>query len=114
LMLENSVQTHASLNRVRTALGLEPREKASFNVFIDEEHVIEPFANEMELVAVDDFAAVHDLILYAVAPALNDGEVEYDTPLLQELTAALVSIDAAGVERSGAFGQNRLWVWRRN
>lgn len=114
LMLENSAQTHASLNRIRAALDLDPRQPAPFNVFIDEDAVIATFSEEMELVAVDDFSAIHDLILYAVQPALRDGEVEYDTPLLQELTAALVAIDAAEVDRRGAFGQNRLWVWRRD
>lgn len=112
LMLENSVQSHARLNGLRGSLGLPPRPVAEFNVFIDEETVIAPFAERAELIDVDDFSAIHDLVLYAVQPALGDGEVAYDTPLMEKLTEALVTLNGEEIERRGAFGQNRLWVWR--
>jgi hypothetical protein len=112
LMLENSVQTHARLNHVRTALGLPVRPAAEFNLFVDEEHVIAPFEAEMMLRDVEDFGAIHDLLLYAVDPALGDGDVRYDSPLMTALTDALLALGrTAGTQLP--FGQNRLWVWER-
>jgi len=113
LMLENSVQTHTTLNEVRVSLGLDVRPAAEFNVFIDEDSVIQPFTEVMELVAVDDFSALHDLLLYAVQPAIGDGNVEYDTPLLRTLTQALATLGEIDGDAK-PYGQNRLWVWQKN
>jgi SAM-dependent methyltransferase len=112
LMIENSVQTHGALNQVRTALGLPARPAAEYNVFIDEARVIRSFEKVMKLVAVEDFAAIHDLVLYAVQPALADGKIEYDSPLMTKLTDALLALGEGGAQ-VGGFGQNRLWVWRK-
>ena len=112
LMLENSVQTHARLNDVRTALGLPVRPAAAFNHFIDEDSVIAPFAHDMALRDVEDLGAIHDLLLYAVEPSLGDGEVQYDSPLLTALTEALLVLGRGAGEQL-PFGQNRLWVWER-
>ena len=81
-MIENSAQTHAALNSVRRALGLPNRPPAEYNVFIDEPRVVKAFEDAMTLAEVEDFSALHDLLLYAVAPALEDGQVQYDTPLM--------------------------------
>lgn len=112
LMLENSVQTHARLNDVRTALGLPVRPAAEFNHFIDEDAVIAPFAQEMALRDVEDLGAIHDLLLYAVEPSLGEGEVQYDSPLLTAVTEALIALGRSAGEQL-PFGQNRLWVWER-
>jgi SAM-dependent methyltransferase len=112
LMIENSVQTHRALNDVRVALGLPARPAADYNVFIDEKRVIEPFKQIMQLVEVDDFGSIHDLLLYAVGPALSGGEVQYDSPLMTRTTDAILALAEKGLG-AGGFGQNRLWVWRR-
>jgi hypothetical protein len=112
LMLENSVQTHAVLNRVRVTLGLPARPSASYNVFIDEPKVIAAFQQSMSLVTVDDFSALHDMMLYAIEPSATDGEVHYDSALMTRLTDAVLQLAELGLGGSG-FGQNRLWVWRK-
>jgi ubiquinone/menaquinone biosynthesis C-methylase UbiE len=112
LMIENSVQTHGALNEVRKALGLPPRPPASYNVFIDEPKVIEPFKKTMTLQAIDDFGSLHDLLLYAVDPAATDGEVHYDSKLMTRLTDASLALSELGLGANG-FGQNRLWVWKK-
>jgi SAM-dependent methyltransferase len=112
LMIENSVQTHARLNYVRAVLGLSSRPPADYNVFIDEPRVISVFEDVMQLVAIDDFGAVHDLLLYAVGPSLGHGDVEYDSPLMTRLTDALIALGETA-SRTGGFGQNRLWVWQK-
>jgi hypothetical protein len=113
LMLENSTATHGTLNDIRVALGLSPRDPAAYNVFIDEPAVIEPFRDTMTLERVEDFGAIHDLMLYAVAPAVSGGEIRYDTPEMTALTDALLALGDRGVETFGPFGQNRLWIWKR-
>ena len=112
LMIENSVQTHRVLNEVRQALGLPGRPAADYNVFIDEPAVIEPFTQTMTLVDVEDFGSIHDLMLYAVTPSLANGKIEYDTPLMARLSDAVLALSDLGL-KTGAFGQNRLWVWRK-
>lgn len=113
LMLENDAQSHARLNDIRHALGLPPRPVASFNVFIDRSRVIDPFTRRMELEAVEDVSAIHDLMLYAVFPSLHDGEVRYDTDEMSALTKALLAMKhTTGIDVQG-FGQNKLWVWRK-
>jgi len=111
-MIENSVQTHAALNDVRRALGLPNRPPAEYNVFIDEPRVVKSFEDTMTLAQVEDFSALHDLLLYAVGPALEDGQVQYDTPLMGKVTDAALALAEAGIG-TGAFGQNRLWIWQK-
>jgi SAM-dependent methyltransferase len=113
LMLENSTKTHGTLNDIRVSLGLSRREPAAYNVFIDEVAVVEPFRDTMTLEGVEDFGGIHDLMLYAVAPAVNGGEIRYDTPEMTALTDALLALRHRGVETFGPFGQNRLWIWKR-
>lgn len=111
LVLENSKQTHAKLNGARTALGLPERPAASYNVFIDEPTVIDTFRKEATLDTVDDFGGVHDLMLYAVLPAIGNGEIEYDGPVMTKLTEALIAL--GNDMPVGPSGQNRLWVFRK-
>jgi ubiquinone/menaquinone biosynthesis C-methylase UbiE len=112
LMLENSRQTHAALNDVRQALGLPKRPAADYNIFIDEPTVVAPFQKTMALAEVEDFSALHDLLLYAIGPALEDGQVQYDTPLMTKVADASLALAQLGLG-TGAFGQNRLWIWKK-
>lgn len=113
MMLENEREAHARLNLIRRSLGLPAREAASYNVFIDSGKVIEPFKAQMELLAAESVSALHDLMLYAVAPAAGNREVEYDTPLMKTLTDAILFVKANGMSHPVGFGQNVLWVWRK-
>ena len=114
LMLENSAQSHARLNAVRETLGLAPRSPASYNIFIDEQEVIEPFKKEMKLVKTESMSGVHDLMLYAVLPASSDGNVQYDSPLMTTLTRALLHLNHNGSSEIQGLGQNVLWVWQKS
>ena len=113
LMLENSLQCHRRLNALRAAVDLPERVPAEFNVFVDEERVVDPFRDHMTLEAVDDFGALHDLALYVVQAALSNGEILYDTPMMSGLTDAILEMRERGVSGSPPIGQNRLWVWRK-
>jgi SAM-dependent methyltransferase len=113
LMLENSQQAHARLNEARKSLGLEPRLPATYNVFIDEQHLLSAVQSSVRLVQVRDFASLHDLFLYALAPSLRGGIVEYDTPLMEKVTALSLYLNREYGDTL-SVGQNRIWIWQAN
>lgn len=113
LMLENEREAHSRLNQIRQSLGLPNREAASYNVFIDSGGVVEPFKNHMDLLETEAVSSLHDLLLYAVAPAAANREVEYDTPLMKTLTDAILCLKKNGMDHPEGYGQNVLWVWRK-
>ena len=113
-MIENSHHTHGRQNSAREALGLEPRAPADFNRFFTEQEIRDHLAGAgLDLVETEDFSSFHDLILYAVIPAINGGSVDYDHPAVA--AAAEMSSHFAAQEKSafGAFGQNRLYICRK-
>ncbi len=114
LLAENVVQTHGRQNALREAVGLPARAPASFNRFLDDGEVRSWPGDAFTLVAVDDFAALHDLVLYVLVP-LATGEIAYDHPLVDAATSLLLST-GAGEQLDGfpAVGQNRLYVFRKD
>lgn len=114
LMIENSRQTYDEQNRCRTLLGLPPRVPASFNLFFDEARIRPHLAAlGLELLDVEDFISLHDIVLYALVPAINGGEVDYGHPLVEAATKLSIALSADRPGAFGAFGQNRLFVARR-
>ena len=114
LMIENCLDTFGAQNAARIALGLEPRTPAAFNrFFTDAEMYAHVEAAGLALVEVEDFASLHDLLLYVLLPAANGGAIEYDHPIVSA-AAELVTVPRDGPRPDfGAFGQNRLYVCRR-
>ena len=115
VLIENSLDTYGAQNRCREILGLQPRTPASFNLFLDEKEIGRHAARlGLELVEIEDFITLHDLVLYVLLPAINGGQVDYEHPLVK--AAALLSGGVSARERSafGAFGQNRLFHWRKS
>lgn len=114
VLIENSAQSHARQNAARTAVGLPPREPAAFNVFLDEEAFLPAAAQVAELKGIEDFASLHDLALYVLAPAAGDGEIDYAHPLVELATMVELRSSEDGVgDGFGSFGQNRLFVFER-
>jgi hypothetical protein len=111
LVLENAVETHAEQNRLRECLHLPPRPVAEYNRFLPDAAVREVLGRHGSVVQVDDFGALHDLLLYVLIPATNGGTVDYSHPLVQAATDLSVAIQ--GQTAFPAFGQNRLWVMKR-
>lgn len=111
VLAENSVHTHAAQNALRVTAGLPAREVASYNRFLDEGPLLAHLAATCDLVAVDDFGALHDLILYVLVPLANGGTVDYDHPLVRAATElCLSSPERLAV---GPYGQNRLYAFRK-
>jgi SAM-dependent methyltransferase len=111
LVLENAVETHAEQNRLRELLHLPSRPVAEYNRFLPDAAVRDLLGQHGTVVQVEDFAALHDLLLYVLIPATNGGTVDYAHPLVQATTDLLVGLQ--GQTEFPAIGQNRLWVMRR-
>jgi SAM-dependent methyltransferase len=110
VMIENSKTTYATQNESRAALGLPPRTPAEFNLFFDEEEILHHISTlGFDLIETDDFSSLHDLALYVLAPAINDGKLDYEHPLVHAATRLSLSRPT----ECGAYGQNRMFVCRR-
>ena len=113
-MIENSTSTHGKQNDAREILGLDRRPVSEFNRFFSEEEMRSHIANaKLELVEIEDFGSLHDLVLYALLPAANGGTVDYDNQIVHAAARLSIALSATGENRFGDFGQNRLYVARR-
>lgn len=111
LLIENTLQAYSRQNGARKALGLPDREPPWHNLFLDEDLLFSHLEGRLEIVAIEDFASLHDLLLYALVPASSGGDVDYDHPIVAAATELLLNHEPA--RAVGAFGQNRLFVLRR-
>lgn len=114
-MVENSRQTHAGQNDLREALGLARRAPAEFNVFFDDERIVPELHAQFAEVRIEDFATLHDLLLYVLLPASNGGRVEYGHPVVEAATE--LGLRAPGLLPDAlagypTVGQNRLYACR--
>jgi ubiquinone/menaquinone biosynthesis C-methylase UbiE len=114
VMIENSAETHARQNDLRQMLGLERRKVAEFNLFFDDAAIRAALPGlGLELVDVEDFGSLHDLVLYVLLPTTNGGEIDYTNPLVAKAAELNAKMSAAFPGSLGAFGQNRMYVCRR-
>ena len=119
IVLENNTKTYGNQNRLRGYAGLVSRVPDTYNCFMDEDAVL-VCAGELGLTkfAVEDFASLHDIVLYVLLPAVNGGVVEYDHPLVEAAKQVQLGsagqFDTGGTGPFGPFGQNRLYHWRKS
>jgi SAM-dependent methyltransferase len=111
LLIENTSDGFARQNELRSAVGLAPRTPAEFNLFLEDGKVRELLDRSCDLVSAEDFATLHDLLLYVLTPLVNGGQVDYGHPLVKAATELTLSLPTR-VE-IGPYGQNRLYVFRR-
>lgn len=114
VMIENSTNTYEAQNQCRELLGLGPRTPATFNHFFVEADLLPHIRSiGLELVDVEDFISLHDLALYVLVPAINDGEVDYGHPLVEAATELTRAVSATTPNAFGSFGQGRLYCCRK-
>ena len=111
LMIENSMASYRKQNECREFLGLSPREPAEFNLFFDESEIRPHITYAgLDLIDVEDFSSLHDLMLYVLLPSISDGQVDYGHPLIQAAAALSERVFSQEPGVFGDFGQNRLFV----
>jgi SAM-dependent methyltransferase len=111
VVLENTVQAFERQNDLREAGGLPRRTPPEHNLFIDEGPFLELAGELLERVDVDEFAALHDLLLYVLVPMMNGGTVNYGAPVVEAATTLLLA--RPELLRGAGAGQNRLFLFRR-
>ena len=87
----------------------------SYNKFLTET-TFESFVEDelkAEIVLSQNFASLHDILLYVLLPHLNAGQVVYDHPLMESVTELLKNVPEQFSESFGRFGQNNLYVLTR-
>lgn len=115
LILENFVGSYSAQNALREAIGLTPRTPDPYNLFLNE-NAFETFTKVdlgLELLAVEDFGSLHDVILYVLLPYVNSNKTNYDHPLMDAVTFLLENSADLTQQSFGSFGQNKLYVFRR-
>jgi ubiquinone/menaquinone biosynthesis C-methylase UbiE len=114
LMIENCRQTYDAQNQARELVGLPKRIPAEFNHFLDETTLL-PFLPSvgLEVLHIEDFISLHDLVLYVLVPMVNGGNVDYEHPMVAAATSLNTSLSRLKPNSLGAFGQNRLYKCRK-
>lgn len=116
LMLENSQQNYVRQNYARIAVGLARRVPPSFNLFLDEETIL-PYCKGLglELIQIDDFGSLHDLMLYVILTAAEPNKDHYDEQVIIKAAELTMNLAAKGDGYPfGSFGQNRLYVFKKS
>lgn len=114
IMIENSKTSYALQNHCRNVLGLASRRPADFNLFLDEAEIRPHIVSTgLELIEVEDFSSLHDLMLYVLVPAINEGDVDYGHPLVRAAMTLSRELSANMPNTFGSFGQNRMFVCRK-
>ena len=115
VIIENFTQSYANQNLLRQVIGLPPRTPDPYNKFINEKEFQEFIVEKLNLEYVysENFGSLHDLLLYVLLPHINDGKVIYDHPLMESVTSMLESIPDNFRDSFGNFGQNNLYVFKK-
>ncbi|MGL5090014.1 MAG: class I SAM-dependent methyltransferase [Aeromonas sobria] len=114
LMLENSTGSYSRQNYLRTLGGLEKREPAEFNHFMNEE-LVNNQLNSLGFFKVKSncFSTLHDVVLYVLLPMINGGKVDYENPIVEAAAKLSSALTENGDEMLGDYGQNRLYLYRK-
>jgi len=113
VLIENIAKTYSKQNQLREFVGLEKRTPAEFNHFIDEAKFLSYAEQKLNLVYVEDFTSFHDIILYVLLPMINGGKVDYEHPIILAATKLLLANPEELSNSFGDFGQNRLYVFKK-
>lgn len=116
MILENFGGSYSNQNLLRESAGLIARRPDPYNRFINEAEFESFMTDELGLFheVTDDFGSLHDILLYVLIPAMNQGKVDYSHPIMEAVTTLLTKMPEDFHNRFGPFGQNRLYVFRKS
>ncbi len=113
VLIENIIQTYSKQNQLRVSVGLEKRKPDKFNHFIDEPGFLSHAEKKLNLVHMENFASLHDIVLYILVPMINGGCVDYEHPIVSAATELLLSNPKEFSNLFGNFGQNQLYLFHK-
>ncbi len=115
VLIENFTQSYANQNLMRQLINLPPRTPDPYNKFIDETFLEDFVVKDLNLKLAysENFGSLHDLLLYVLLPHINNGKVAYDHPLMESVTSLLERIPDNFKHDFGNFGQNKLYVFKK-
>lgn len=115
IIIENFINSHANQNKLRELIDLPLRVPDSYNKFLDE-NLFERFVNNeagLKILETDNFASLHDILLYVLLPHINSGAISYEHPLMNTVTELLANLPTELSSSFGYYGQNNLYVLKR-
>ncbi len=86
IICETTIQAFERQNDLREAGGLLRRRALEHNLFVNEVPFLERGRETLELVSVDEFAAMHDVVLHVLVPMVNCGTPDHAHPLVEATT----------------------------
>ena len=114
LMLENSRQSKDMQNDLRESFGLTRRPDAEYNLFLDEKWLIPFLKTKFVIKATEEFAGLHDLVLYCIGIIATGKEPCYDCKLVKKATQDTIKhYEKFGKYPNIPYGQNKLWVLKK-
>ncbi len=116
IIIENFEGSYGNQNLLRQLIELPARVPDQYNKFLNE-NIFEEFLRSelsLDIVLSENFASLHDIMLYVLIPHIDSGKVNYDHPLMESVTALLEKLPEEFKTNFGNFGQNRLYLLRRS
>lgn len=111
-LIENIREGRLTQTRLRESVGGASRGYPPYNLFFDREILGRLLSKIFHSVYREDFAGLHDLMLYVLIPMINEGEVDYEHPLMDAVTALSLS-NPKFFHYLGGVGQNIFYACRK-
>lgn len=112
-LLENFTDSFELQNKYRNTLNMQDREVAEFNVFFEEQWLVDTLQKNGLLIAETvHFSGIHDLLQYILIPGAGTGEVDYESPITRALVDLQLENESFRNALNLTIGQNRLVVIR--
>lgn len=93
IFIENFINSRNKQDDLREVVGLKRREIPEFNKFLCEESFLELIKSYAEVIEFRCISSLHDLVLYLLTPALCNGEVDYESPIVEKVTDLIIKSD---------------------
>lgn len=112
VIIENFVTSYSNQNALRELIGLPPRTPDSYNRFMLEADFESFVTNQLglEILEIDNFGSLHDLLLYVLVPHISNGKTMYEHPIMESITELLEKLPEQLRHGLGNFGQNKLYL----
>ena len=117
IFIENFINSRNKQDDLREVVGLHRREIPEFNKFLCEESFLDLIKRYADLIEFRCISSLHDLVLYLLTPSLSNGEVDYQSPIVEKVTDLIIKSDKKfnfNMNISPDIGQNSICICVNN